>query len=304
MRKDNALVIQEYLALFSHLISFHDPVLRTHLDEIGFHPELYAIPWFLTMYTHVFPLQKIFHLWDTLLLGTSSYPLLIGVAILQQLRDALLNFGFNDCILLFSDLPDIDIQRCLQDSIRLFCATPKSVVHRTYGNPSEEKVSTGSEDHILIPPSQRKIPEGRRSVSDIDLDIGPRTLAELKRDISPKISAREFLELQRTGNFQVLDVRQVEEFQRGSVSEALNFPYPSCLDSSGHLSPSAQRDKLLDTVRSKNRIYVVLGPRGNEYASMFAETLVHSGIPRVCILHGGVEVLRTSGVLVIPSPTS
>ena len=53
----------------------------------------------------VFPLHKIFHLWDMLLLGNSSFPLCIGVAILRQLRDQLLKFGFNECILLFSDMP-------------------------------------------------------------------------------------------------------------------------------------------------------------------------------------------------------
>lgn len=53
----------------------------------------------------VFPLHKIFHLWDTLLLGNSSFPFCIGMAILQQLRDRLLANGFNECILLFSDLP-------------------------------------------------------------------------------------------------------------------------------------------------------------------------------------------------------
>lgn len=57
----------------------------------------------------VFPLHKIFHLWDTLLLGSSSFPFCIGVAILQQLRDRLLANGFNECILLFSDLPGKDI---------------------------------------------------------------------------------------------------------------------------------------------------------------------------------------------------
>lgn len=71
----------EYLAVFSHLIAFHDPELTNHLNSIGFIPEvtniqkkskncrfydvlkivtsldsfsllqLYAIPWFLTMYT-------------------------------------------------------------------------------------------------------------------------------------------------------------------------------------------------------------------------------------------------------------
>ncbi|XP_054634685.1 TBC domain-containing protein kinase-like protein isoform X3 [Dunckerocampus dactyliophorus] len=104
--KDNSHVIQEYLTVFSQMIAFHDPELSNHLNEIGFIPDLYAIPWFLTMFTHVFPLHKIFHLWDTLLLGNSSFPFCIGVAILKQLRDRLLANGFNECILLFSDLPD------------------------------------------------------------------------------------------------------------------------------------------------------------------------------------------------------
>ena len=60
----------------------------------------------LTLFrSDVFPLHKIVHLWDTLLLGNSSFPLYIGVAILAQLRDRLLSFGFNECILLFSDMP-------------------------------------------------------------------------------------------------------------------------------------------------------------------------------------------------------
>ena len=177
--RDNSAIIQEYLAKFSHMIAFHEPHLFNHLDNIGFIPELYAIPWFLTMYTRkhvhllisfchsllhthtclfiyllpslilssihthththkfvhlfvifshsythtfssvlwitifrllspspdVFPLQKIFLLWDTLLLGEASLPLCVGVALLRQLKDRLLQFGFNECILLFSDMP-------------------------------------------------------------------------------------------------------------------------------------------------------------------------------------------------------
>lgn len=57
------------------------------------------------LFSDVFPLHKIFHLWDKLLLGDSSYPLFVGLAVLQQLRDTLLSSGFNECILLFSDLP-------------------------------------------------------------------------------------------------------------------------------------------------------------------------------------------------------
>lgn len=53
----------------------------------------------------IFPLNKIFHLWDTLLLGNCSFPLFAGIAILQQVRSDLLKFDFNECILLFSDMP-------------------------------------------------------------------------------------------------------------------------------------------------------------------------------------------------------
>ncbi|KAI8636789.1 rab-GTPase-TBC domain-containing protein [Parasitella parasitica] len=101
--KDNAPVLQEYLAVFRHLLSFHDPELSSHLDTIGFMPDLYAIPWFLTLFTHVFPLDKIYHLWDKLLVGPSSLPLFAGIAILRQIRDTLLSYEFNDCIVLFSD---------------------------------------------------------------------------------------------------------------------------------------------------------------------------------------------------------
>ena len=62
--------------------------LFNHLDDIGFIPDLYAIPWILTMFAHVFPLQSIFHLWDKLLLGNSAFPLCIGLAVLYQVKDS------------------------------------------------------------------------------------------------------------------------------------------------------------------------------------------------------------------------
>lgn len=61
----------------------------------------------------VFPLHKILHLWDALLVMDGSLALYMGVAILRQLRDTLLASGFNECILLFSDLPEVDIEQCV-----------------------------------------------------------------------------------------------------------------------------------------------------------------------------------------------
>uniref|UniRef100_A0A6I8SIM5 TBC domain-containing protein kinase-like protein n=1 Tax=Xenopus tropicalis TaxID=8364 RepID=A0A6I8SIM5_XENTR len=139
--KDNSHVIQEYLKVFSQMIAFHDPELSNHLNEIGFIPDVKNI---LICLADVFPLHKIFHLWDTLLLGNASFPFCIGVAILQQLRVRLLANGFNECILLFSDLPEIDIERCVRESVNLFCWTPKSATYRQHAQvPKQISESNG-----------------------------------------------------------------------------------------------------------------------------------------------------------------
>lgn len=70
----------------------------------------------LFLVTDVFPLHKIVHLWDALLVEGTSLPLFMGVGILRQLRVTLLESGFNECILLFSDLPEIDIGECVKVS--------------------------------------------------------------------------------------------------------------------------------------------------------------------------------------------
>lgn len=128
-QKENQLIVQQYLTMFSELLSYHDPSLATHLDKLGFLPNLYAIPWFLTMFTHVLPLHKILHVWDCLMLGDEKYPLCIGLAILNQLRGDLLEFNFNDCLGVFSDLPEIDIERCMQDANHFYSTTPDRLIN-------------------------------------------------------------------------------------------------------------------------------------------------------------------------------
>ena len=62
------------------MTSYHDPELGYHLHSIGFIPELFAIPWFLTCFAHVFPLDKIMHIWDSLMLCGPSMVICIGVS--------------------------------------------------------------------------------------------------------------------------------------------------------------------------------------------------------------------------------
>lgn len=291
--RDNSAVIQEYLAKFSHMIAFHDPQLFNHLDNIGFIPELYAIPWFLTMYTHVFPLHKIFLLWDTLLLGEASLPLCVGVAILRQLKDRLLQFGFNECILLFSDMPDIDMERVVRESVQVFCSTPPSVTFRQHEKPP-------------VDTSKETSPSPHQTQANQDLVMDAVSVVDLKSEKCPRVCGADILELlaqkrSRSGRAKVLvvDVRTSEEYARGTLSEAINLPAESSLTSENLLASGPQTD-VLNSYRGK--IIVVMGSRNNrEQVNKFAESLLAQEFPRVCTLHKGVEVFRASGALMVPS---
>lgn len=67
-------------------------------------------------------------------MGDSSFPLHIGLSVLTQLRDKLLSSGFNECILLFSDLPEVDIEKCVIASLETYNSTPKSITARKHQN--------------------------------------------------------------------------------------------------------------------------------------------------------------------------
>lgn len=178
--KDNAAVIHEYLAKFSHLIAYHDPELAIHFDSIDFKPDLYAIPWFLTMFAHIFPLAKIFHLWDTLLLGSAAFPLCVGAAILKQLRSILLASDFNECILLFSELPEINMAKCVADSLETYRNTPPSCMYREHA--SEEK-------------NEEEEKEGLEMRKSEMVEIGAVGLEQMRAELCPRISGTDILNL-------------------------------------------------------------------------------------------------------------
>uniref|UniRef100_A0A667XXS5 TBC domain-containing protein kinase-like protein n=1 Tax=Myripristis murdjan TaxID=586833 RepID=A0A667XXS5_9TELE len=301
--KDNSHVIQEYLTVFSQMIAFHDPELSNHLNEIGFIPDLYAIPWFLTMFTHVFPLHKIFHLWDTLLLGNSSFPFCIGVAILQQLRDRLLANGFNECILLFSDLPEIDIEKCVRESINLFCWTPKSATYRQHAQPPKAAGDNGYGKTATYYSSDYQ------DMPKTDLSREPLALSDLKAEVSPRVSAEDLIDLcelspggstKRTKaskpKIVAVDIRSVEDFSRGHISGSINIPYSTAFGPDGEVLQCPAAGALQNF---RGRVIVVIS---HAMKSAFAAHLVKVNFPRVCILDGGINKMKPTGLLTVPSP--
>ena len=296
--RDNSAVIQEYLAKFSQLIAFHDPELHTHLSNIGFVPELYAIPWFLTMYTHVFPLSQIFHVWDTLLLYPASLALCVATAILRHLRHQLLSYCFNDCILLFSDMPDINIEKIVTESVKLFHMTPRSLMYRQYAPP---------EDNNFGPTDSSSSPLW---------DMSGTSLAEIRREVCSRISGGDMLVWAAKKNMVggnsaavlVVDTRPQSLFEAGTLENAWNIPGESWLNnicSDGGSQDSLSKPSVAEIKEiSKGKIVVVVGSRSAHNICMqVCEQLVGGGVPYVCCLHGGIDIFQTTGQLVLPSPT-
>ncbi|XP_071848772.1 TBC domain-containing protein kinase-like protein [Apostichopus japonicus] len=308
---DNSAVLDEYLAVFSHLIAFHDPELSNHMRSISLEPKLFATKWFLTMFAHVFPLHKIFHLYDTLLLGNSSFPLCVGVAILQQMRDYLLMEDFSACILIISDMPEIDIERCVQDSIRIFCHTPKSATYRQHSRPPAKK-----EDSSIF--SMKQISYYTTDVNEMprsELSREPLSLEELQAERCPRISAEDLLELCGLTGIEnsrsptrksksskpiilILDIRNSEDFSRGHIPSSINMPFNQAFAPEGDLVPCHGVTQLNS---HKGRVVVVVGNRGNN-APNFAAQLVMLGYPKVSVMHGGIECLKATGILSVSSP--
>ncbi|EDV99954.1 TBC domain-containing protein kinase-like protein isoform X2 [Drosophila grimshawi] len=264
--KDNSAIIKEYLSKFSQLSAFHEPLLAQHLASINFIPELFAIPWFLTMFSHVFPLHKILHLWDKLMLGDSSYPLFIGIAILKQLKSTLLSSGFNECILLFSDLPDIVMESCVIESQKMYECTPKSITHRQHALRTQLP-------HVL-------------DIGQADVE-----LKHLQMEQCPRISAKDVHQLlmHAPDQLALIDLRSVVEYSRVYVPHSINIPFATVL-------LGEQRLEALNVPHLEQQLrqrIVVCVSNIHQHAVEFSHFLVACGVLRTCILHKGFNVLHS-----------
>lgn len=136
------------------------------------------------------------------MLGDSSYPLFIGVAILKQLKSTLLSSGFNECILLFSDLPDIVMESCVIESQKMYECTPKSITHRQHALRTQPA-------HVL------------------DIGLADVELRHLQAEQCPRISAKDVHQLlmQQPEQLALIDLRSVVEYGRVHVPHSINIPF-------------------------------------------------------------------------------
>ncbi|XP_051940425.1 TBC domain-containing protein kinase-like protein isoform X3 [Hippocampus zosterae] len=248
--KDNSHVIQEYLTVFSQMIAFHDPELSNHLNDIGFIPDLYAIPWFLTMFTQ------------------------------------------------------IDIERCVRESINYFFWTPKSATYRQHAQPPKVSGDNG------LGKTTTHYSSDDQDFPKTDLSREPLVLLELKAEVSPRISAEDFIDLCEMSyaannrskasrpRIIAVDIRSAEDFSRGHMSGSINVPFSTAFGTEDEVLQCPTTGALQN---NRGRVVVIIG-HAMKSASAFAAHLVKVNFPRVCILDGGINKLKPTGLLTVPSP--
>lgn len=225
------------------------------------------------MFSHVLPLHKIFHLWDKLLLGDASFPLFIGVSILQQFRETLLSSGFNECILLFSDLPEVDIEQCVTDSIEIYCVTPRSVTFRTHE--SELTLLEGD-----------KLERHTQSLVEFCSSLSSADLLDL---INTRFKKPKVL---------VIDIRDSELYVEESIIGSINIPLSKIDLQSTDLSSLESSPELNILLNNKRSIIVIVGEEDSmQRQAKFARFIVRLGFPKVCYVHEHVKSFQSYGVL-------
>jgi hypothetical protein len=77
--------------------------------KTGISPDLFSIPWLMTCFSHVLPIDKLNHLYDSLLVGPAFPQIFVSFAILKQIRESLMDGDFSSIMMTFADL-DVDVE--------------------------------------------------------------------------------------------------------------------------------------------------------------------------------------------------
>uniref|UniRef100_A0A915PHP3 Rhodanese domain-containing protein n=1 Tax=Setaria digitata TaxID=48799 RepID=A0A915PHP3_9BILA len=219
---------------------------------------------FITLYLHDFFLKD-----NSSVVQDSSFPLFVGLAIMEQLRTGLITTHFNDAILLFSDLPDLNMERLVQSSLNYYKTVPASCTFRQFAS-----------KHVRE-----------------EYEMTHYTVTELNEFCCPRISAVDVIRLTEHSSLLVIDVRPQYEYSRGAIVGSVNLP------------PYGEEDTLdtiktaLINAQSAGHVIVVVDNEHLQRAKkikliykLFAQIsklCVLEGYNRVCILDGGVQKARS-----------
>eukprot|EP00741_Cyanophora_paradoxa_P006219 tig00000114_g6031.t1 len=290
---DNVAALQAVFRKFSQLLAFHEPKLAWHLHSIGFAPELYAVPWFLTAFAHLLPLEKVLHLWDTLLVGHASLPLFVACALLRELEGQLRDLDFNACVSFFSNLPDVDVHRVSAAALAALARTPRTVLDAPVA-PGPPPPPHGAP---LTPATPGRLPREPAPAAGAS-PYGP-AAPGARTELAPRIGAGELEELRAAAL--VVDGRHEADARAARLASFSTLRLPGA-------AAAAERGDYVDlsdvvAVAGEANPVVVLGGSWEATVAL-ANALVRAEVPYVATLYGGVEAVAQVSPGLVERPFS
>lgn len=228
----------------------------------------------------------------------------LGVAVLIQVRETLLSYEFNECILLFSDMPDVDIEQVIKEAMKMYHITPMTLTWR--------KHSYYHQENVLLPP---KAPDGgsKFSYNFTKTFLTEHTqsfpdMPDLKeercgrifiQDLAKLLRLQESLEMRggaSTYHAVVVDIRSADVFAVGHLPDSINIPVTQGLVTAEGLPTSPQAQLLLKHRRRRDSLTLVMGPN-HTATRRFCEVLIGLHFLHVAVVHGGTSALSQAGML-------
>jgi Rab-GTPase-TBC domain/Rhodanese-like domain len=204
--------LQCIMRVFNMLLKYHDPKLCTYLDSHDILPELYATPWFITLFARKMSLPVVCRLWDIYIIEDDPFlQYFVALTLLIRNHNKIVSSDHHALpqilsSLVFASVDDVDQVVRLAKHFR--SRTPVSVRERLYD--ISFKITNAS----LIRKISNAI-EAHPCLTIPAIEVVQRTFHEHLED--------------RAIKYIILDCRTEEEFQYGHIPRAINLP-PTTLD--------------------------------------------------------------------------
>ncbi|CAH8591740.1 unnamed protein product [Schistosoma turkestanicum] len=142
--------LKSYFNTLLRLLAFHVPRLAVRLVDINVPLIGLTTGWIYTLFAHAMPLDRIELLWDTIIPGPASLSMFFYIAFFIQL-DKQINFeslGLEKICTILSNFPDINLDKCRTDALKLALATPRSLTAWSIPNRQYlyQKTTLGNEE--------------------------------------------------------------------------------------------------------------------------------------------------------------
>jgi TBC domain-containing protein kinase-like protein len=279
---DNSEALQERLLRLQQWTGLLDPELAQHFASVGVTPNLYAIPWLMTLFAHIFPLDLLFKVWDVLLGlhqhqhcsavegGAEMLPTLFAVCFLSEMRERLLKCNFEQAVAFLTRLPtplEQIVELALERLPTAFLLVPRSVLRGTT-NTSLEAAPAAADDPGKVPSSSSTSKK--------------QPLQTIRFERSARVSPNEILRDPMIEHTLVVDVRSASRFREVHILGSRNFSAAG-LQASGIAKACKQIQKV--RMALKRKYIAVVGEVVMDAAEM-AAALVDDGIAFVLIIDG------------------